>query len=130
MVLAGQRHIRSTDVARAHHDRPDPLQSPGSGTWPPNLSTEGHRATALAVSWVTEWPAEINSPPSARPLLDKLAATLSALLGEPDPRLRLDAAIRLPEIEIERARLLAGEPDGAVDRSGFHFNVRPNDSDE
>jgi hypothetical protein len=42
----------------------------------------------------------------------------------------LDAAIRLPEIEIERARLLAGEPDGAVDRSGFHFNVRPNDSDE
>lgn len=62
--------------------------------------------------------------------LDKLAARFSALLDEPDPRLRLDAAIRLPEIEIERARLLAGEPDGAVDRSGFHFNVRPNDSDE
>jgi hypothetical protein len=49
MVLAGQRHIRSTDVARAHHDRLDPLQSPGNGTWPPNSSTEGHRATALAV---------------------------------------------------------------------------------
>ena len=34
------------------------------------------------------------------------------------------------EIEIERARLLDGEPDGAVDRSGFHFHVKPNDSDE
>jgi hypothetical protein len=55
--------------------------------------------------------------------LDKLAATFSALLDEPDPRLRLDAAIQLREIEIERAKLLAGEPDGAVDRSGFHFIV-------
>jgi hypothetical protein len=42
----------------------------------------------------------------------------------------VDAAIQLREIEIERARLLAGEPDGAVDRSGFHFIVKPDDADE
>jgi hypothetical protein len=84
-------------------------------------------------SWATEWPAEINSPPSARPLL--ILGSISWPRRSPRcwtnrPATEVDAAIQLREIEIERARLLAGEPDGAVDRSGFHFIVKPDDADE